>query len=1053
MRTSDEYDADGGLLLIGSDVGGMAWSPYHNPEVEPSVWHTANGTLTDWNDGTETSVMELAATWRGDRQGGRPGFRDPAEFDVYALTGTDALGYGGGLWWTSDLEGNPQFWRAIAPELSAFKHRDDCVTTEETEDTAAPAEETGSKDISSGDLMVDFPDYPSHMLIGSGGRGTAAARRGLYLWEKNTTSPPVEPYIGLPENATYSALPAALATGEVDDVPFVVVGYRVIASDASAYDALYLCPAGFDPADFDEPTDPAAASCLPIVDGVDGTTAYDVRDIEADPANPIWDSTGENGDTIARFFVADGARIWDEDLDTCANWREDATVLVVTVRHSSSGWSFNVWDSDPASAPGTPVWLATGPTYFVETFDGCLRDGGGDTYGNLVPPNPNSYQENVDISTIAIDEEGKWIFAFYPTGIMGARWGCASVFRAPLPTRSTFPDGMSLGWKPFQEYTEDSVNADDMSPHLTTGHAADRRAHVNPMGAYLEDEPNLETLAGTYVHDATFVPGARQSLLMGSAMVWWVFEDGHTAFGDTSGVGWNSMEVFTVPPALDQAAFVLAFAGADSEPVLQDLTAPAVAACPGCTTGELQTPHDRILGGGAGDFKYANLYGEDAGWQEPADRPCEFHMMTSSIKDIEVWVDRSGDTEDAQGWAMISPQTLTGKVARGYPVVTDPGLGRAIFFSEQVGIGAAELGEEWCWDGVASGGTAGFVSGPAYLKEGTQWDLTCTDSNLLTGAIHGFPACAGGVEPRQMSAGMPLALEVVGRDTAVFTASPARPNDVELHTNDADLGGLWVVTHNPALGLTYDEVAFVDYWNDESSSTCTKADLFEFSDTFRAWPDVTVHPDSSALAGEPVRAFVSSRAGACGVAEVTWDRGSEGAATWTPVDISGCGMLDTGALGTYAINGITASRDGRWLFVWGGGNDPTVTTTAVCAVDLLGGSAKPLFTVDMFPVAFAAMSSHPHLADTWYLGGYNTPTHDDSKPGGIWALQRRQRWDASVSSWEDQWGLTRVGDGALQHRAVADIDLGPGAGGRYDPIRAFYVATSGGGWWDGQTSW
>jgi hypothetical protein len=1042
VRTSEQYSwatsgVNGGLLLKGSDVGGFAWAEAHDPEVDETEWFTANGGWDEWNDAAEFSVSEVFAEWRGDEGSGTAGYRDPGEFDVYALTGTDPTISGnlGGSWYSDDIRvaGLGQSWTLLDDGLVAFKHRDDCSN--------------GNKEIGSGRLIITHPEFENWLVVASAGASTgSASTRGIYLYEKGSgAGSAAEYWTGLPDGGTgYSALPAALAPGgDLDDLKYVLVGYRVRAAGSSNQPALYACPADFDPAI----TAPGAGSaCQPVTDG--GVFPKDVRDIEVDPTDPDGN----------RFFVSDGGRRWT---GSSCDGTAEATVYVVEVNVTDLGggvlFNFEAWDSDTTDAD--PSWLDGGSPYYAENDDACYR-ATNSSYGDLVAPDYAPWEEAHDISSIAVDPSGSWLFAFYMQPNNLRRWGCTNVFRAPLD--AGIAPGAPLAWEPFQDYGFGA-----MEWMTTTGHAAQRRAHVDAKSAFMQFEPLLEAWAGSHVHDATFVPvGTSSDLWVGGDFDWWVLADGHAY--DSDGVGWDS---YGSVSDLDEAAWILGWAGDVGLDAFQDLSASATAVCPGCWAwtysivqgwGAIPDYVDAVVSGGTGDYKYANLFANtDGGFQAPANRPCEFHMAGASPVDVESWVDLEGTTE-AQLWMIMNPQSAPSAES---PVV-DIELKRALFFSEG-DFYTTTLAQDWCWDGVAQDinpNFPGFAVANYFVDAGMPTQLVCQDSNLLS--AHGFPACDGGYgfQLEGAGVGLPRAIEVLGPSTAVLAAVAARPDNGPSAVDPAT-AGLWVVEHSSS-GMAYTPIAF----DGSGMGGCSKAEFFQYEysgSLINRRLAMDVHPSSGWDVGEEVRLFVSSRHPDCGVAEVEFTRGYEEYATWTLLNLdydgpdSGtapdCTLLQAG--NQYWINGVHAGREGRWLFVYGGQPSYPATYDAVCAIDLATGASgtytsyTPVMKAADLQTEVRVVTSHPHIADAFFVGSIGSPSCTLCTPPGVFELQRRWGWSASTSTWTERWGFMRIADDDLQHRTVVDLDWGPGEGDRTDPADVLYVTTAGGGWWDGAVTW
>jgi hypothetical protein len=320
--------------------------------------------------------------------------------------------------------------------------------------------------------------------------------------------------------------------------------------------------------------------------------------------------------------------------------------------------------------------------------------------------------------------------------------------------------------------------------------------------------------------------------------------------------------------------------------------------------------------------------------------------------------------------------------------------------------------------------------------------------------------------------GLPLArtLQVVGKDVALILAVPAC-TEKEFFTDPADgkekfkcremdpaTAGLWVVRRDPEhpdAGLSYTKVPYPE----PDLAGCAAAEFFQLDDVFNGRQSLSLHPDSlGAAEGDRVRAFMSSRHADCGVVEVTFTLGDEAADhEWSMLDLDSdpdCN-LGTGPGVVPYLNGVYAARDGRWLFAYGGQPSKGMTIDAICAVDLASAESGGAYNIERVAtnatVEFEihAFTSHPHVGALWYFGGWGSAACDNCKAPGLYALQRRRKWKGASYGWT--WGFTRVSDDDLEVQVVKDIDLGPGLGGRTDPITTLYV--TGMSWWDGKAAW
>jgi hypothetical protein len=380
VRVSEGYDGTGGLILTGSDVGGFAWSPAHDPETEPTVWNMANG----GGGGLANGVQYYAADAYAVSHTPVEVPTDPADYDIYLLTS-------GSFWFTSDIVntlGDPQEWTLLTDTLGAWKDGDDC-----------PADDDDGKQFASGRLLVEHPFDEDWLFVGSGVDGY----RGVYLWDTGTQTNGGLAFADLPYSPT-PPIPSGLAVNQVITellyTDWVMVGYRtLVPGDTTLGDgALYLCWAG-DPASAPTP------DCYPVADDDDGLTAYDVRDIEPDPV------------VAGRWYVADGGHRYD-GTSTCdyydnGNGTDDetpgesweSTVLAVQVTIVAGIPQIEVWDTDTTTQDMITWEGSTGLPYY-QTEEACHHNTPGPTWGDLVPPDASEGNAAHTLTTITVDPDG-----------------------------------------------------------------------------------------------------------------------------------------------------------------------------------------------------------------------------------------------------------------------------------------------------------------------------------------------------------------------------------------------------------------------------------------------------------------------------------------------------------------------------------------------------------------------------------------------------------------------------------------------------------------------
>lgn len=1024
LRLSEGYDGTDGILMTGGDVGGFAWSEAHDPDGDaldpeagrdPTVWRTANGRADEWDTPDELGVWDAYAEDRGDED--LNGSIDPEEFDVYVLTGDEDSG---GLFKTSNVVQDD--WTRIPATLGANKHVGECH---------------GSKSLSSGRMLVEHPGEADWLLVGS----TVAATRGVWFYD-TVSGTTVERFTGLPlppQTPVYRAQPTALAAHLAPDeanldvpIDVVLVGYRTLASSDTAHDgnALYACFAGFDPSI-------GTGACTPVVDlAHPDRVVLDVRDIEVVP------------DVDGRFLVADGGGAWNGA--SCVYG--ESTVWTVDVRRNVLGdLEFDVWDTDadPVLTDG-PSWTGGQPYYMATSGYNCNLLNGVQTSGDLLAPEDSVGKEAHEISTLSVDPSGDFAFVFFPAGESNSQYGCVRTFRAPL---ASLVYDANLAWEPYQDYSDGDMYT------LTSLHAQARRDNLtstNAMrGSWMEDEPLPEIFAGSYIHDAVFVPRATGApdLLATGSFPWWVFRDADgpatwdastcsTGANTCHDVGWDSPPHVTSPSLLcmgndlDCADWALAWGGDSSMPVFQNASAISASVRPAHT----EFPIDTVIGGGSKDFRMALLYGGSSTSREPADHPCEMTVVTGLGLHTSTWVPDSGI--NAQAWLTIGPQGS----------VYDSGLHRGIFYSDE---SMGDLGQEWCWDAmVKSDNTSNFAGYNFFNDLSGSWGLTCQDRDFTS---HKWMACDEiGLTPWNMTdagVGHPLGITAIDDDTALLvTALSCMTESTETTpcTPVSGTEGVWIVEYTGTAGLDYTKIPFNSI---TPGDTCTSALMFEYGGTYDTNSAPRLSWDETSDALGLMRFYVTSRDPLCGLYLVEVDRANPAGAAWEKLLPSaasaGCTLDET------ALEGATVSHDGEWVLAFGSDYDDFAPDEGgVCAIDLVTMTGQQVVSGTVGHGAIQTLVAHPHVDDLYYFGLWNpeeacttcsTPT---SRPG-VYALQRRYR--PPTDDWG--WGWKRVSGGDLEMRKPIDLDFGPGTLADAPSIKHVYVTTASGAWWDGTVSW
>lgn len=969
------YAADGGLgerVFVGSDVGGLGWSEGGD------AWYTANGRASDWTRGT--GVWDVWAQDEG----------DVLTQDVVVLTGDKDTAEDGGLWYTENLGAVDQAWIRVDTAdgpLGATRHVDECGL--------------GFKPIASGALLLADPGDPTRMLIASAAPGTT----GIWAWHRDGADGLDTPQPAFPASTLPDALPSALASDSSG--AWILVGFRpVMGSGENA--ALYACPVDFDAVS----TDP----CVPVSMDTEATWVGDVRDIEADPVVP------------GRFYVADGGRR-ASGATSCTTG--ESTVYVVDLSGTSWPPVVAIADTDDTTSDNEPDWVhasSGGGHYYDANACNDNRATGAAVRGELVAPRGTA-TEGRELSSIAVDPDGAWLFAFYPLREDVREYGCVRTFRVATADVST---DTPAPWLPFQGWQWGKMLFYPQSSGADL-HATTRRRAVSVTGttsafdAFPVAEPLLEDWAGSGTHDAAFVSDllGGTDLLLGGNLLWRALpESAGTSGWDTP---WPADTLGAPDPTsttLDGVAWELAWDG--EGPVFQDATVNAIAGCPGCVVdgdGVLDSPLVAALA----DYKMARLHPQpDTGGRPAASRSCEVEKLDVSGYDVSVW---PGDATHApQAWMTLEPQYGTGSNQ------LDDGRDRGLLYLDDL------AGDDWCWDAVTSGGIAGANylrddwTAPATWRADHLYELQCEDSSLIaryTGTTpEWWDACnqdPGAANPWNLGnagVGQIVSLAAFGDGAALLAALPAMPQT----GSTAGGEGLWLARHDAWAGVSYTEIPWPTGDLTFGETTCTAADFYSWTHQVT----VVVDPTSDPL-GE-IHAVLTSRF--CGLAEVRFDGNDPTTASWTAVDADGCTMDASG------LRGATFSRDGRWLLTFGG---PTIDlyTGGICARD--EWAASPRFTqavsVDDLDIQTETLLAHPQLDDVWYAGGIAAALSTDTP--GVYTVERR--YDPVTRRWT--WSSHPLSGDDLEHRSVTDLEWGAEGSGA---LRSLYAATAGGGVWEGR---
>lgn len=972
VRASDDgTGAPGALMFVGSDVGGFGWSD------DGYTWQTANGNGAQWTVAAKLGVWEA---WAVDET-------PLSAQTVLVLTGAKDSGDGGGLYYTDNLDSPLQSWTAANGGLGASKHLDDCSNLDFTP-------------IASGKVIVKEPTDTTNtrFLVAS----TDPDTTGLWIWDKDSTDTTYFTPVQQTFNSTLpDAPPSALAIDSSGT--YLLVGYRPVAT-GTEQGALYLCPADFDATSVD--------NCTIVANDTDALWSGDVRDIEADPL------------TAGTFYVADGGRRWDTSTSACAVG--ESTVFVVTATGGTSTPTITIYDTDDDTPDSMPTWGGGSGDYYGPYACNDNTSTGIDIYGELVSPK-GSEAEGSELSSIAIDPSGEWLFAFYPLPDSVREYGCVRTFRVPVASVATG----ATPWQPFQGWDYEDMafyeQVINFVTHAPSANAAARRAHVAVDG-FMDSEPLLENWAGAATHDAAFVTDGHNTgtydLMLGGNFLWRVLQDDTTAVT----YGWDSDLPGSVSDTmLDEAEWELAWDGATA--VFQDATATSIAVCPGCeqqTTGMV----DLMLAAGVADYKMARLHGKAAASaRDAADRSCEAHMLDGSGKDVSVW----DDGANGQAWMSLIDQDSA----------TDADGNRGILFLSDATT------DEWCWDSLAAGGIAhgnylfdGWTTSTSHSSD-TFYELHCQDASELaeyaSTAAEWWDPCDPGADPFNLATndmGQVVSLAATANATAVMAAAPGVPTEGTAAAGD----GLWQAQYSATTGIAYYQIPFPAAGVTFGSATCTEEEFFAWNSQVHLEFDPS--SDGAGVTGD-ARAFLSSKHADCGVMQVDWDATvptDSGSVSWTAVSLGSC-TLDVATL-----RGVTIDRDGFWLFAYGGPDTSAgsgATDGGVCAIDLTGTeSPEQVIDGDALNIQFEAGLAHPHIDDTYYFAGYTGEGSTDA--GGVFTLQRRYRPD--LVDWV--WAWRRLSGHELEHRSIVDVAWGTSNLPKGNKLRSLYLATAGGGFWD-----
>ena len=612
VRMSEDSNPADAIRMIGSDVGGIAWSE------DGHAWYTANGTQDDLN------TQSLGGVWDAWSPGEIGGERFTA-----ILVGNNDGGEYGGLFYTDDITDPFQSWTMVpgpagAPAgdggIGATKWDGECGTGQMA---------------SSGKLLVEDL-HDGSILVGS----TTADYAGVWVWDPNSpNAAPVEAVDGTHLPTDYVPYVSALAV--VGDHLFV--GYRLMCGgdpEGPGHEsALFDCP------------DPTGAfsgplTCMAVVDPTDGTAPLDVRDLEALPVQ--YDGPGDPTGTIV-LYVADGGQRFDGTSSEAG----EATVFEVIIDETGV---VAVADTDTQAA--APAWAvdAAGAPVTYRSADGCAQDTTlpVTAVGNLIAPEAGT-QQGRDLSSILLTPDNDALLAFYPQASGNRDYGCVRIFRAALN------GSLPLDWLPLQGWEGGELSYDGGT------HAVARRTAVEVHTSFMDVEPLLEVWGLSAPDDAAWEPAldgnADPSLLTYGLNTWRLFSSADSPTGN----GWD-----TPPPALvtdttlDALGIELAWDGTSE--VYQSNQGRDLAVCRGCAPGALADGAflDSVFAGASGDYRMAFLHARGlSGNRAAADHPCQVSMLAGSAGlATAVWEDPNGLTEP-EVWMTIDGAAGDAGVHRG----------------------------------------------------------------------------------------------------------------------------------------------------------------------------------------------------------------------------------------------------------------------------------------------------------------------------------------------------------------------------------------------------
>ena len=1031
VRTSEDQST----IFAGSDGGGLGWS------TDGHDWHTANGDENDWYPLQRYGAWDVWSTASATDAG-----------DSFVLTGMNNDGRFGGLWYSHDVGAH---WKPLIGH-----------SPEHVSDTrlggARTLNDCGESNYASGRLLVTNTNWSTDSTAWLYVASQEAESRGVWAQRMSTANSPspllCQPYdpATLPtpdmfpdtddDDEGYTAIPSALETGSLPaggtQADYLLVGYRPLAgtdavaaaaTDPSVLNALYLCPT------IDGQTDCSdRPACMPVVDTTDGDYLRGIRDIERDPLH------------VNRFFlVEDGVEV--TDTNTCTPIDRDSSVWVLDVTPDvGTGFAFTLWNTDDL-VDDYPTWSEDStpdPASYYGATSTCPGGATDDpTYGDLVPPTSVLTSEASKPNGIEADPGGDWLFTFYNSS--SGAYGCASIFRAAIPTDLAEDD--TLPWQPFQSWVAGEMAFDTSTRNAT------RREAVDPAAAFMKDEPMQEAWPAGLT-DGIFVDGVNvhgeegTHLLLGGNHVWWLPQE---YAGAAAHPGWDTSD----HQDLDAVPFILAFDEEDGGPAFQSAQMRAVTSFPGALTDESGNRDELISANG--DYLTFRLYGGDPAYRPPASRPCNFAMTGLVGVDVAGWSDPE-DPATRQVW-------LLGNKPDG--VDYDPALGRGLFLSR-------DGGDEWCWDGMSDDdASAAQLANDNHLKPDavtSEWFLHCQDQghDLVDSlgspvAAHpGWEACktSNFADPFNMDVdplngdpvGLPRKIVALGEGIALVAASRACQSDTfNCDPGDAVGEGLWVVRDGGSTGLSYTKVVL-------PSNTCTEADLFATT----AIRGLAVHPGSGDSNAEMVDAFVVSSASNCGLVEITFTLGSEDTSADLAV-ISTHPDTDAGgaipeypdcSLSAAAMLGVSVGPDGDWLYAYGGyaHYSDAYADGGVCAIDLTGdyvhgaGQENAVTPVEA-RFAIHTLLPHPHVQAVSWFAGWADEGCLACMPTGVYEVQHRYK--PATDTWA--WGSRRISGEDLGFKGVYEMTWGGGDDVDLDApyLMNLYLATPGGGFWDGAVEW